>query len=973
MKRLIAWMLCAVMVLSAALWSAWAEDDDTEDVAGLITYEAGDAVGDVVNADAPQPSDQALNAFGLTPLDVALVIDSSGSMQASSRHGKQIISYAQDAAVYFVQTLASLNPYSRVGIVQYDTYPSVVSNPLPIERNNELSASIRSIELGNMTNTAGGFDTARSMLDQYSRPDARRMILLLTDGLANEGRNPIDAGWDAAGNNTLVYTVGLVGALSSSEKAEARRVLAAGYETRYFEIDFSNVNDINTQLADAFMTIAIGASVSADREDALSGAYRLSISSGLDVYVSDGSGEYLCSSPLDYRGSAAFGYMALLGDNMDEKTMVLRDGDYSIRLRSTGSTRASYSITRLQGSRASETGLLRRTDDFNPTLVRCIHLHGNQADVTDEIWNPLDMQAIDPFTGQLTRGLEMPVTAKLADQANVRSLPDKNSLLIQAINGGTVVSVLAQDPDTSWYFISFIDENNLLSRGWLPRSALTPSGFVPSMVWARASQFQLPEGTMNRRAPAATAAPASSFRQTISVTVLHAERDASGREWVYLRAEGQSKAEALYVPADQIPGWKPITPRGYRLGYGTPTFVFRRQLGGNGFTEIMWVAPQSDMSGTVLSGRTSSTQGELVARAGDRDSMAIRMDSFGNYENISVVGGSGWDSYHCILPDQTGFFVAGVTRSNDKDFAGIWDTQTYYGRTMSKTDRTNALLGRLDEDFNIRWMRSFGVGSPSFGFDVVIPLADGTVAGCGWLNLTDSFALSGYGRQDFLVVKMSADGQLINLANFGGSGDDIPDSAAATPDSGLIMVGSTYQNNNGDGLIVIVDQNLNLVKRLVYGGMGEDIFDNIRDLGNGTYLVTGFTESGARGGHDFWAMVIDSTGRMVWSKTYGGSQDEELCGTTILPGNRYLLVGSTMSRDGDVVGSRGRNGEKDAWVICIDESGRLLWQFTSDLPGNDSFNAAAMDFADNTIVLGGLCRRNSDQDAKGYIVKITAP
>ena len=80
-----------------------------------------------------------------------------------------------------------------------------------------------------------------------------------------------------------------------------------------------------------------------------------------------------------------------------------------------------------------------------------------------------------------------------------------------------------------------------------------------------------------------------------------------------------------------------------------------------------------------------------------------------------------------------------------------------------------------------------------------------------------------------------------------------------------------------------------------------------------------------------------------------------------------------MSRDGDVVGSRGRNGEKDAWVICIDESGRLLWQFTSDLPGNDSFNAAAMDFADNTIVLGGLCRRNSDQDAKGYIVKITAP
>ena len=973
MKRLIAWMLCLLLALSCAPWSAWAEDADMEEMTDLLTYEAGDAVGDVVNADAPQPSDQVAQAFRFTPLDVVLVIDSSGSMQASSRHGKQIISYAQDAAVYFTQTLFSLNPLSRVGVVQYDTNPSVVSMPLPIERINELSASIRGIELGNLTNTAGGFDTARSMLDQYARPEAQRMILLLTDGLANEGRSPIDAGWDAAGSNTLVYTVGLVGALNGGEKAEARRVLAAGYETRYFEIDFSNVNDINTQVADAFMTIAIGASVSAGGREALSGAYRLSIGSGMDVYVSDASGEYLCSSPLDYRNSASFGYMALLGDNMDEKTLVLRDGDYSIRLRAQTSARSTYAITRLQGSQAAETEILRRTEQLDPALVKHIHLYGNQADVTEESWNPLDLQAIDPFTGRPTRGLEVPASAKLSDQANVRSLPDKNSLLIQAVNGGTVVSVLAQDPDTGWYLISFIDDNSLLSRGWLPRSALTPSGFVPAMVWYPAMQLTLPADTTNRRAPALHAAPASSFRQPITVTVLHAERDAAGREWAYLRAEGQSKAEGLYVPAEQIPGWKLLSPRGFRLGYGAPTFVFRRILGGNGFTEIMWVASQADLSGTVLSGRTSSTQGELVARAGDRDSMAIRMDSAGGYEKISVVGGSGWDSYHCILPDETGFFVAGVTRSNDKDFAGIWDTQTYYGRTANKTDRTNALLGWLDEDFNIRWMRSFGVGSPSFGFDVVVPLADGTVAGCGWLNQAASFSLSGYGRQDFLVVKMSADGQLIDLANFGGSGDDIPDSAAPTPDGGLIMVGSTYQNDNGDGLIVIIDRNLRLVKRLVYGGSGEDIFDNIRDLGNGTYLVTGFTESGARGGHDFWAMVIDSTGRMVWSKTYGGSQDEELCGTAILPGNRYLLVGSTMSRDGDVVGGRGRGGEKDAWAVCIDETGRMLWQFTSDLPGNDSFNAAAMDFVDNTIVLGGLCRRNSDQDAKGYIVKITAP
>lgn len=960
-KRLLCWLLCLALLLPAA-----AMGEDISTMTEILTYDAGDAVGSVVEPTGRPDADAAMTSrFVNEPLDVVLIIDSSGSMATGSALGKQLISYAQDAAVYFAQTLFAINSQSRVGVVQYDSYASEVSEPRAAEQQNALYAAIRGIYTGGTTNLGGGFDAARAMLGRVGRPEAKRVYVMLTDGLANEGRDPISAGWDIRADG-LVYTVGLLGGMSASEKQEARRVLNAGYENRYFEIDFGDIADIDSQLAQVFMTIA---AASCAPDDGACSAFRISVDSRMDVYVTDGSGEYLSSAPEDFRSRASFGFLAMTGNNMEEKTVMLARGQYSVRLRGQTSGQSTYAVTRIQGYGIAETELLRRTEDAHPALVKLLSIDCSGVTVTDQSWEPLDLNAVDPFTGRPTRGLEYPAAARLGDQARLRSLPDPGSLLIATLDAGAHVNVLAQDPYTGWYFVQLLDEYGLLTRGWVPGGALSPRGYVPLMIWAPPAQFSLPAGTMNRRAPAEGAAPASVFSAPMMVTRLHAERDAYGREWAYLRVEGLEKPEAIYVPADQIPGWQTAAPERFRLGYATPAFLFQRFPQGNGFTEFMWAAAQTDGTGTVLSGRTSSTAGQLVARGGGRDAMAILMDPYGNFENIRVSGGSELDSYHCILPEGDHYFVAGVTRSNNKDFAGIWDTLTYTGTPTATSKRANALIGRLDANFNIQWMKSFGVGSTPFGFDVVIELADGTLAGCGWLNANKASVVPGFGHQDFFMVKMSKEGQLLDIRNFGGGIDDIPDSAVATPDGGFIMVGMS----NSDGLIIIVDRSLNVVRSITYGGSGQDTFDNIRDLGNGTYLVTGFTESGSRGEHDFWAMVIDGQGRAVWSKTYGGSGDEELCGTTILPGGRYLLLGSTMSSDGDIQGGRGVRGYKDAWAICIDETGRLLWQFTGDLAGNDRFNAAAIDPADGGIVMVGLCDNSDDNRARGYIVKVIAP
>jgi len=256
-------------------------------------------------------------------------------------------------------------------------------------------------------------------------------------------------------------------------------------------------------------------------------------------------------------------------------------------------------------------------------------------------------------------------------------------------------------------------------------------------------------------------------------------------------------------------------------------------------------------------------------------------------------------------------------------------------------------------DLGLDWITTFGTGvaNESYGFDMVVELADGNIAGCGWMHGSSSGTLPGFGKQDFYVVKTTKSGQLLDMVCLGTGMQEIPDSAVATPDGGMIMVGSARSGSGpSDGLILILDARLNQVNRITYGGEGEDTFDNIRKLNDGTYIVTGFTNSQSgngvgqsRGGYDFWVMNIDDRGRSIWTRRFGGSADEELCGTTILEDGSVVLLGSTQSSDGDVTRGLAAGTGKDAWAVCVSDTGRLLWDFRS-CPAISSCSAHAARF-----------------------------
>ncbi|MEI7435151.1 MAG: hypothetical protein WCJ93_12965, partial [Methanomicrobiales archaeon] len=113
------------------------------------------------------------------------------------------------------------------------------------------------------------------------------------------------------------------------------------------------------------------------------------------------------------------------------------------------------------------------------------------------------------------------------------------------------------------------------------------------------------------------------------------------------------------------------------------------------------------------------------------------------------------------------------------------------------------------------------------------------------------------------------------------------------------------------------------------GGSGEDNAFSIQPTDDGGYIVVGDTMSGngditySHGMMDIWVAKLNATGGKEWQKTIGGSMDDAVTCIERLSDGTFLLSGYTWSHDGDF----SDNTEPYAiWNIQIDASGHILWE-----------------------------------------------
>lgn len=126
---------------------------------------------------------------------------------------------------------------------------------------------------------------------------------------------------------------------------------------------------------------------------------------------------------------------------------------------------------------------------------------------------------------------------------------------------------------------------------------------------------------------------------------------------------------------------------------------------------------------------------------------------------------------------------------------------------------------------------------------------------------------------------------------------------------------------------------------ITLGGSGEDEAVDIVGLADGSVVVAGNTNStdgdlADRTGSDkdFWVVKLDQSGELIWSRTYGGTQDDVLTSIAKTPDGGFILSGYSRSSDGDVNGNQGFH---DFWILKIDASGNPNWDRNFGFSGSD--------------------------------------
>ena len=103
-----------------------------------------------------------------------------------------------------------------------------------------------------------------------------------------------------------------------------------------------------------------------------------------------------------------------------------------------------------------------------------------------------------------------------------------------------------------------------------------------------------------------------------------------------------------------------------------------------------------------------------------------------------------------------------------------------------------------------------------------------------------------------------------------------------------------------------------------YGTLpGEEYAVDLAKSSDGGYIAAGKAAVNGTTNFDGLLMKFNSNGSLLWSKTYGGSQYDELFVLTTTTDGGIVAGGMTKSAG---------NSQGDAWVVKTDASGNLVWQ-----------------------------------------------
>lgn len=198
------------------------------------------------------------------------------------------------------------------------------------------------------------------------------------------------------------------------------------------------------------------------------------------------------------------------------------------------------------------------------------------------------------------------------------------------------------------------------------------------------------------------------------------------------------------------------------------------------------------------------------------------------------------------------------------------------------------------------------------------------------------------GRKKVYLIKVSPFGVFMWHRTYGGNNCHCRGhSIQQTTEGGYIITGNTRAYPVGDHNVLLIktDSLGDTLWTRTYGGEYDDFARSVQQTPDQGFIIAGFTNSFGQGAptcFNFYLIKTDSLGDTLWTRAYGGGDDEKATTVRCTSDNGYVIVGT---------------GGSGCYVVKTDTSGDTIWTKTYNYGG-----VSIEGTADGGYIIGGNCQ-----------------
>ncbi len=377
----------------------------------------------------------------------------------------------------------------------------------------------------------------------------------------------------------------------------------------------------------------------------------------------------------------------------------------------------------------------------------------------------------------------------------------------------------------------------------------------------------------------------------------------------------------------------------------SPSIEWQRCIGGFDIEDVQQAIPTRD-GGYILVSVSYSYDGDVHnASPNTFNGWVVKLNPEGQIEWSRSVEGDNISGLHSVIEATDGSFIL------------VGFTKSLYIGGIKTHGQSDALVIKLNKDGVIIWQKTYG-GS---GFDNAYSVVERNREGGGYIFGGETSSTDGdliardSGKGTAWIVAINQSGDIEWQKYLGGSKEETITSIVETKDGGIVFTGTTSSN---DGDLVGHNNDLEqgwLVKLNASGNILWQKFFKadfrtfnfasrpiIKTSDSGFTLAGSVTlfDSSIKGYHnskdlfgnsDVYVAHLNSSGTVLWERCYGGIMDDRGNGICTTSDGGYLVIGTTSSNNGDVVGNHQSSDPftfkyEDAWVVKLTSEGNVEWQ-----------------------------------------------